>query len=701
MSTSVINSSPVSSLLETMDLTSINTIRTLAMDAVQAANSGHPGTPMAMAPVAYCLWQQFLNFDPQDPVWPNRDRFVLSMGHASTLLYTLLHLTEVRAVSKDYETLGEPSVPLDALKAFRQLDSRCPGHPEYRWTSGVETTTGPLGQGVATSVGMAIARQWLAARYNRPGFELFDFNVYALCGDGCMMEGISSEAASLAGHLRLANLCWIYDNNHITIEGNTALAFTEDVATRFIGYGWNVTRVADANDLEMLARAFRTFQSTKDRPTLIIVDSHIGYGAPHKQDTSGAHGEPLGEEEIRLAKRNYGWPEDKSFYVPDGVYDHFRQGIGKRGKDLRDAWFEQIAEYRGYYPELAEELFRMQHRRLPEGWDRDLPEFPADPKGLATRESSAKVLNAAAKNVPWLIGGSADLAPSTKTRITLQGAGDFSAENYAGRNFHFGIREHAMGAILNGMSLVKVRPFGSGFFIFVDYMRGSLRLSALMEIPVIYVFTHDSICVGEDGPTHQPVEQLAHMRAMPGLIMIRPSDANEVREAWKVILQLHHEPAVLVLTRQAVPTIDRTRYAAASGLARGAYVLADAPNADPEIILIGTGSEVSLCLEAYEQLTKEGVRARVVSMPSWELFDDQDRDYRDSVLPPDVKARVSVEEASDFGWTKYTGTDGQNLGIETFGASAPIKQLLKKFGFTADHIVAAAKSQIARHRGRD
>ncbi len=699
MSTAIVTSEE--SVRPPIELTSINTIRTLAIDGVQAANSGHPGTPMAMAPVAYCLWQQFLRFDPQDPVWPNRDRFVLSIGHASMLLYALLHLTEVRAVSKDYETLGEPSVPLDALKAFRQLDSRCPGHPEYRWTSGVETTTGPLGQGVATSVGMAIARQWLAARYDRPGFDLFDFNVYALCGDGCMMEGISGEAASLAGHLRLGNLCWIYDNNHITIEGNTALAFTEDVATRFIGYGWNVTRVGDANDLEMLARAFRTFQSTNDRPTLIIVDSHIGYGAPHKQDTSGAHGEPLGDEEVRLAKRNYGWPEDKKFYVPDGVYDHFRQGIGNRGRDLRDAWFAQIAEYRKQYPELAEELFRMQHRQLPEGWDRNVPEFPADPKGLATRESSAKVLNAVAKNIPWLIGGAADLAPSTKTRLTFADAGDFSAENYAGRNFHFGIREHAMGAILNGMSLVKVRPFGSGFFIFVDYMRGSLRLSALMEIPVIYIFTHDSIGVGEDGPTHQPVEQLAHMRSMPGLIMIRPCDANEVREAWKVILQLHHEPAVLVLTRQAVPTIDRSRYAAASGLARGAYILADAPNADPEVILIGTGSEVSLCLEAYEQLTNEGVRARVVSMPSWELFDDQDSDYRNSVLPPRVKARVSVEEASDFGWTKYTGTDGQNIGIETFGASAPIKQLLKKFGFTADHIVAAAKNQIVRHRSRD
>jgi transketolase len=696
---SVATAFPDSQSLDTMDLTSINTIRTLAMDGVQAANSGHPGTPMAMAPVAYCLWQKFLRFDPQDPVWPNRDRFVLSMGHASMLLYSLLHLTEVRAVNKDYETLGEVSVPLDSIKSFRQLDSRCPGHPEYRWTSGVETTTGPLGQGVATSVGMASARQWLAARYNRPGFEkLFDFNVYAMCGDGCMMEGISNEAASLAGHLRLSNLCWIYDNNHITIEGNTSLAFSDDVATRFISYGWNVTRVGDANDLVMLGRAFRTFLDTNDRPTLIIVDSHIGYGAPHKQDTSGAHGEALGEDEVRLAKHNYGWPEDKKFYVPDGVYDHFREGIGKRGKQMRDDWFAQIGEYRKHYPELAEELFRMQHRQIPEGWDRDLPEFPADPKGQATRDSSAKVLNAIAKNIPWFMGGAADLAPSTKTRLTFDGAGDFSAENYAGRNFHFGIREHAMGAIVNGMSLVKVRPFGSGFFTFVDYMRGSIRLSALMELPVIYVFTHDSIGLGEDGPTHQPIEQLAHMRSMPGLIVLRPADANEVTEAWKIILQLHHQPAVLVLCRQSVPTIDRAKYAPASGLARGAYILADTPGADPEVILIGTGSEVSLCLQAYELLTNEGARARVVSMPSWELFDDQDENYRESVLPSHVKARVSVEQASDFGWSKYTGRSGHNIGIKTFGASAPLKQLLKKFGFNVENVVAAANSQIARHR---
>src|SRR6266403_2144360 len=543
-----------------LDTLCINTIRTLSMDAVQQANSGYPGTPMGMAPVAYELWQRFLAFDPEDAAWPNRDRFVLSIGHASMLLYSMLHLTGVKELDSSNRPTHKLAVPLEDIQRFRQLGSKCPGHPEYRWTSGVETTTGPLGQGVANSVGMAIAERWLAAYFNRPGFELFNYNIWAICGDGDMMEGISSEAASVAGHLRLSNLCWIYDNNHITIEGNTALAFSEDVAGRFLAYGWNVTRVGDANDLEMLGRAFRTFQNSKDRPTLIIVDSHIGYGAPNKQDTSGAHGEPLGEDEVRLAKRNYGWPEDKKFYVPEGVYDHFRQGIGRRGKQMRDDWFAQIGQYRKQYPDLAEELFRMQHRQLPEGWDHDLPEFPADPKGLATRDSSAKVLNAAAKNIPWLIGGAADLAPSTKTRLTFEGAGDFSAENYAGRNFHFGIREHAMGAIVNGMSLVKVRPFGSGFFTFVDYMRGSLRLSALMELPVIYVFTHDSIGVGEDGPTHQPIEQLASLRAIPGLIVIRPGDANEVVEAWKYVMQLKHEPACLILSRQDLLTLDRTKY---------------------------------------------------------------------------------------------------------------------------------------------
>jgi transketolase len=684
---------------KSLDATCINTIRTLSMDAVQAANSGHPGTPMALAPVAYCLWQHFLRFDPQDPIWPNRDRFVLSVGHASMLLYSLLHLTGVKAVSKEYEALGEPSVPLEAIKHFRQIDSRCPGHPEYRWTSGVETTTGPLGNGLATSVGMAIAGRWMATHFNRPGFEdLIDFNMYAICGDGCMMEGISAEAASLAGHLKLSNLCWIYDNNYITIEGHTELAFSEDVATRFIGHGWNVTRVGDANDLEMLARAFRTFLSTRDRPTLIIVDSHIAYGAPNKQDTSAAHGEPLGEEEIKGAKRHYGWPEDAKFLVPDGVYDHFRNGIGKRGKELRDAWFTRVGKYKAKYPELAEQLYRMQHRQLPEGWDKDIPTFAPDAKGMATRDASGKLLNAIGKNVPWLMGGSADLGPSCKTRLTFDGAGDFEADNPGGRNLHFGIREHAMAAVLNGMALVKVRAFGSTFLIFSDYARAAIRLSALMELPVIYVFTHDSIGVGEDGPTHQPIEQVASLRAIPGLIVLRPADANETAEAWKVIMKLHHEPAALILTRQALPTIDRSKYASASGLAHGAYVLADAADGKPDVLLLASGSEVVLCLEAFERLKAEGIKARVVSVPSWELFDDQPQEYRDRVLPPDVTARVSVEQASTFGWAKYAGATGHRIGMRSFGASAPLKDLVKKFGFTAEQVVGAAKEQLRPSR---
>ncbi len=675
----------------------INTIRTLSMDAVQAANSGHPGTPMALAPVAYCLWQRFLRFDPEDPIWPNRDRFVLSVGHASMLLYSMLHLTGVRAVNNKYEPLDELSVPLDAIKNFRQLDSRCPGHPEYRWTSGVETTTGPLGQGVANSVGMAMAGRWMSANFNRSGFEdLFGFNVYALGGDGCMMEGVSSEAASLAGHLKLANLCWIYDSNRITIEGKTSLAFSDDVAARFVAYGWNVARVDDANDLEMLEGAFQTFLKTADRPTLIIVDSHIGYGAPNKQDTHGVHGEPLGEEEIRLTKKNYGWPENSQFLVPDGVYNHFKEGIGARGRALRDAWFERMNDYKVRYPDLADALFKMQHRQLPDGWDKDLPTFAADPKGVATRESSGKVLNSVASNIPWLMGGSADLTPSTKTRLTFDGAGDFEAGNYKGRNLHFGVREHAMASILNGMALVKVRPFGSGFLIFSDYARPAIRLGAMMEIPTIHIFTHDSIGVGEDGPTHQPVEHLASLRAIPGLVVLRPADANEVVEAWKVIMNLQHRPATLVLTRQAVPTLDRTKYAPASGLARGGYVLADAEDGNPEVLLLGTGSEVSLCVEAYEQLKGEGVQGRVVSMPSWELFEDQEESYRDSVLPSKVRARVSVEQASTFGWACYTGDHGHRLGMGSFGASAPLKDLLKKFGFTAEGVVAAAKAELAR-----
>lgn len=684
---------------EQLDQLCINTIRTLSMDAVQQANSGHPGTPMALAPVVYCLWQKFLRFDPQDPIWPNRDRFVLSIGHASMLLYSLLHLTGVKAVSKEYETLGEMSVSLDAIKQFRQWGSRCPGHPEYRWTSGVETTTGPLGQGISNSVGMALGGRWMADHFNRPGFDdMINFNVYALCGDGCMMEGISHEAASMAGHLGLSNLCWIYDNNHITIEGNTALTCSDDVATRFVAYGWNVTRVGDANDLVMLERAFRTFEKTADRPTLIIVDSHIAYGAPNKQDTSAAHGEPLGEEEIRQAKRNYGWPEDATFHIPDGVYEHFRQGVGARGKAFREAWFARIKDYKAKHPDLAEQLYRMQHRQLPDGWDKDLPAFPADVKGLATRVSSGQVLNAVGKRVPWLMGGSADLAPSTKTRLTFEGAGDVSAETPGGRNLHFGIREHAMAAILNGMALVKVRAYGSGFLIFSDYARGGIRLGALMELPVIHIFTHDSIAVGEDGPTHQPVEHLASLRAMPGLIVLRPADANEVVEAWRVIMNLHHEPVALILTRQDVPTLDRNQYAPASGLAQGAYILADSQDGQPDVILIGSGSEVSLCVAAYERLRSEGIKARVVSMPSWDLFEQQGQAYRDQVMPQAVKARVAVEQASTFGWAHYVGPTGAIIGMTTFGASAPLKALQKEFGFTTERIIEAARQQVRQAR---
>jgi transketolase len=676
----------------------INTIRTLAIDAIQQANSGHPGTPMGMAPVVYCLWQRFLRFDPEDPIWPNRDRFVLSAGHASMLLYSMLYLTGVKAVDPDYEIVGKPSVSLDDIKTFRQLDSRCPGHPEYHWTSGVETTTGPLGQGVATSVGMAIANKWLAARYNRPGFDLFNADVYALCGDGCMMEGISNEAASLAGHLQLDNLCWIYDNNHVTIEGHTNIAFRDDVASRFLSYGWNVQRVGDANDLDMLERAFRTFKKTSDRPSLIIVDSHIGYGSPHKEDSPAAHGEPLGEEEIKLTKRSYGWPEDAKFLVPEGVREHFADGFGKRGRELRTAWEADFQKYRRQFPALADEIERMLKRELPDGWNKELPVFTADPKGLASRDSSSQVLNAIAKRVPWVMGGSADLTPSTKTRLTFEGAGDFQAGSRDGRNLHFGIREHAMAAILNGMSLVKVRSYGSGFFIFSDYARGAIRLGALMELPIIHIFTHDSIGVGEDGPTHQPIEQLANLRSLPGLLVIRPCDANEVVEAWKVIMKQRHTPVALILTRQALPTLDRGKYAAASGLARGAYILADAPNGNPDVLVLATGSEVALCVQAYEQLAREGIKARVVSMPCWRLFEDQDQTYRDSVLPPMVKARVSVEEGSAFGWERYVGENGESLGMHFFGASAPLKSLQKKFGFTPEHVVEAAKVQLRRTR---
>jgi transketolase len=681
---------------EQLDQLSINTIRTLSMDAVQQAKSGHPGTPMALAPLVYTIWNRVMRFDPQDPIWPNRDRFVLSNGHASMLLWSVLHLTGTRAVNADYERLGQPSVSLDDIRHFRQLDSKAPGHPEYHWVSGVETTTGPLGQGVATSVGMAIAEKWLANRYNRPAFEIFDYDIYAVCGDGCMMEGVASEAASLAGHLGLDNLCWVYDNNHITIEGNTRLAFTEDIAARFLGYGWNVLRIGDANDIDRIEHALGIFRETNGRPTFIILDSHIGYGSPHKQDRPEAHGEPLGDEEIRLTKRSYGWPEDAKFLVPDGVREHFAAGVGTRGAEARRHWTELFTAYRAKHPELATEIDLMQRRELPAGWDHNLPVFPADPKGVAGREASGKVLNVLAQNIPWLLGGSADLGPSNKTTLTYEGAGDFQADSLGGKNLHFGIREHAMAATVNGLSLSKLRAFGATFFIFSDYARPAIRLSALMELPTIFIFTHEAMGDGEDGPTHQPVEQLVSLRAMPGLVTLRPADANEVVDAFRYVMQLRHQPAVLALSRQPLPTLDRSKYASARGVAQGAYVLADSPGARPEVILIASGSEVSLVVQAHETLRAEGIRSRVVSMPSWEIFDHQMQEYRDSVLPPDVKARVAVEQASTLGWERYVGTLGRVIGMNTFGASAPLKELQRKFGFEPDQVVAAAKDLLGR-----
>jgi transketolase len=681
-----------------LDELCVNTIRTLSIDAVQQANSGHPGAPMGLAPVAYTLWQQFLRYDPEDPTWLNRDRFVLSAGHASMLLYSMLYLSGVRLVDSEGRVTRDLSVSLEQIKRFRQLDSRTPGHPESHLTTGVETTTGPLGQGAGNSVGMAIAERWLAATYNRPGFEVFGYNVYAFCGDGDMMEGVASEAASLAGHLQLSNLCWVYDNNKVTLDGPAEWSFSEDVMTRFVGYGWNVTRVADANGFDALARGYETFLKTNDKPTLIVVDSHIGYGSPHKQDSSEAHGEPLGEEEVRLTKKNYGWPEDAKFLVPEGVLEHFREGIGSRGRDLHAQWEKMFGEYSKQHPELAEQLKRIEHRELPEGWDKNLPVFPTEAKGMATRESSGKVLNVVAQNVPWLVGGSADLGNSNKTALKFQSAGDFKPGSWGGRNIHFGVREHGMGSALNGMAATRLRPFGGTFFNFSDYMRPTIRLAALMELPVIYIFTHDSIGLGEDGPTHQPVEQLASLRAVPNLVVMRPGDANEVVEAWRVVMQLKHEPAMLVLSRQAMPTLDRAKYAAASGVAKGAYVLSDAPGGRPEVILIGTGSELSLCVDAAEKLTQEGVKVRVVSMPSWDLFEKQDEKYKESVFPSNVWARVSVEMGATLGWDRYVGPKGEMVGMHTFGASAPLKDLLRKFGFTTDAVIAAARKTLARNK---
>jgi transketolase len=681
---------------DNLDQLAINTIRTLSIDAVEQANSGHPGTPMALAPLVYTIWNRVMRFDPKDPIWPDRDRFVLSNGHASMLLWSVLHLTQTQAVNAEYETLGKPSVTLDDIRHFRQLGSHAPGHPEYHLVSGVETTTGPLGQGIATSVGMAIARKFLGARYNRPGFEIFDYNIYTVCGDGCMMEGVGSEAASLAGHLGLDDLCWVYDNNHITIEGNTRITFTEDVAARFMGYHWNVLRVGDANDLQRIEDALVIFRATKGRPTLIILDSHIGYGSPHKVDTAEIHGDPLGEEEIKLTKRAYGWPEDAKFLVPDGVYEHFNAGIGKRGADARKSWETLFASYRQRFPELAMEIDQMQLRELPAEWDRNLPSFPADPKGIAGRDASGQVLNVLAQNIPWFMGGSADVGPSNRTTLKFDGAGDFEPGTPTGRNFHFGIREHAMAAIVNGMSLSKLRPFGATYFIFSDYARPAMRLSALMELPTLMVFSHDAMGDGEDGPTHQPVEQLISLRAVPGLMLLRPADANEVVEAYRVVMQLRHQPAVVVVSRQPLPTFDRTKYASAAGVARGAYVMADAAGGTPEIILIGSGSEVALVVGAHEVLTSQGIRSRVVSMPSWDIFEHQPQSYRDSVLPPSVTARIAVEQGSVLGWDRYVGPAGKVIGMRTFGASAPLKELLRNFGFEPERVVATARELLGR-----
>jgi len=678
------------------DLLCINTIRTLSIDAVQAANSGHPGTPMALAPLVYTLWNRVMRFDPKDPIWPNRDRFVLSNGHASMLLWSVLHLTGTQAVNAEYETVGKPAVTLDDIRHFRQFGSKAPGHPEYHLVSGVEATTGPLGQGIAMSVGMAIGQRWLAANYNRPGFDVFDYDIFAVCGDGCLMEGVGSEAASLAGHLGLDNLCWIYDNNHITIEGSTKIAFTEDVAARFQGYGWNVLRVGDANDIDSIEAALQVFRETHGRPTFIILDSHIGYGSPNRQDTSAAHGEPLGVEEVRLTKRAYGWPEDAQFLVPKGVPEHFAVGVGARGAAAHAAWSKLFAAYRAQHPQLANAVDQMQRRELPAGWDSRLPVFKADAKGVAGRDASSQVLNVLAQNIPWFLGGSADLGPSNKTTLKYDGAGDVQPGTPGGKNLHFGIREHAMGAAMNGLSLSKLRPFGGTFFIFSDYARPAIRLSALMELPTLFVFTHDAMGDGEDGPTHQPIEQLASLRAVPGLTLLRPGDANEVVEAYRYVMQLRHRPAVMVLSRQPLPTLDRTKYAPAEGVARGAYVLGDAPGGNPEVILIATGSEVSLAVAAHETLLAAGIRSRVVSMPSWDIFEQQPQDYRDSVLPPSVTVRVAIEQASTFGWERYVGTTGRVVGMHTFGASAPLKALQQHFGFEPESVVAIAKKLLGK-----
>jgi transketolase len=678
-----------------LDELAINTIRTLSIDAIQKAHSGHPGTAMDAAPTAYTLWQQFLRYDPKAPHWINRDRFVLSAGHASMLLYSLIHLAGIEAAETSYQKKGGEAVSLADIESFREEGSRCPGHPEYGWTTGVESTTGPLGQGVATSVGMAMAGKWLGETYNKPDFDLFDFNVYALCGEGCLMEGVGSEAASLAGHLKLSNLCWIFDNNNVTIDGHTNITFTEDVAKRFDAYGWKVVRVSDANDLVQLAAAYNAFLTTDDHPTIIIVHSHIGYGSPGKHDTPAAHGEPLGPDEVRRTKEFLGFDPDKFFVVPDGVRQRFTTHMGQRGASARAKWEKLFADYTKQHAEEAAQIDLIRGRGLPKGWDSDIPSFPPDPKGIATREASGKALNAIAAKVPWVLGGAADVAGSTKVILDYPDAGEFQPYgqlgDYSGHNVRYGIREHAMCAIVNGMVLSGLKAYASTYLIFTDYARGAIRLSSLMDLPVLYIWTHDSISLGQDGPTHQPVEQLLSLRAIPGMMVIRPADANETAEAYRLVMPLTNRPAALILSRQALPVFDRSKLAPASGLAKGAYVLAEAADGKPDVILIGTGSEVSLCLAARDLLAKDKIKARVVSMPCRELFDTQDEAYRESVLPSAIAARVTVEEASPIGWDRYAGPKGIVLGMNTFGLSAPLKVVSEHFGFTPDRVAAAAK----------
>ncbi len=670
--------------------TAVNTIRTLSMDAVQQANSGHPGTPMALAPVAYSMWANHLKYDPANPNWIARDRFILSCGHASMLLYSMLHLAGVAKTDADGNPTDQPSVSIEDIKNFRQLHSPCAGHPEFGYAAGIETTTGPLGQGLGNSVGMAIAAKWLAATYDRPGFDLFGFDTYTICSDGDIMEGIGCEAASLGGHLKLSNLCWVYDDNEITIEGRTDLAFSEDVAGRFESLGWSVITVTDANDLVSLDGAYEKFRNTNDKPTLIIVKSIIGFGAPNKQDTSGAHGSPLGEEEISLAKENYGWSREK-FSVPEEVIEHFKSKIGTRGGESYRQWSEKYATYCEQFADEAKQIQAMAADELPAGWESSLPTFDADAKGMATRASSGKVLNAVAGAIPYLIGGSADLAGSNKSNNDAEGAGHFSANEYSGKNFHFGIREHVMAAIGNGMSLCGIRPYVATFFVFTDYLRPSLRLSSIMHQPVLYIMTHDSIGLGEDGPTHQPVEHMAACRSIPGVLVMRPSDANEVAKCYQAAIGDTKRPTVLVLSRQNLPTIDRTKYGSADGVLKGGYIVADC-DGTPDVILMGTGSEIQYCLEAAEKLTADGTKVRVVSMPCWKLFDEQDAAYKESVLPASVTKRIAVEAGIKMGWEKYLGNEGEFIGMDSFGASAPANELYEHFGISTAAIVAKAKS---------